>query len=167
MSARYLALSAIVLAVAACSSGSSHHLVAAATSRGAFLKAVNTVCARAVSAHAGHSFPLSNFDPEHPDASHLPIVGNYFARYGQLPQTVAALKELEPPPADTTAWQRLLTVAEEMRDNAQRQIAAADARDVKGFVATVHTVRRLTNQMNADGRRFGFSANSPCAQAFG
>jgi hypothetical protein len=52
-----------------------------------FIAQVDTLCTRAVAAHASHPFPISDFDPEHPDPAELPVVGEYFARYGFLPET--------------------------------------------------------------------------------
>ena len=159
-----LAAVAAVLVAAACSSRPNSHSSAAHT---AFIKTVGRVCQRAVTLHAGHSFPLANFDPEHPDLSQLPTVGHYFARYGQLPQTVARLHQLTAPAEDAAAWRQLLSVADQMRTNVQRQISAADTQDATTFVVTVRAVPRLTDQLNAAGRRFGFSSNSPCSQVFG
>ncbi len=34
------------------------------------------MCARVVAAHTGHSFPIANFDPGHPEPGDLPIVGD-------------------------------------------------------------------------------------------
>jgi hypothetical protein len=158
----------VVLAVAtACGSGSTANPAATATAHGAFLKAVDNVCARAVAAHAGHTFPLSNFDPEHPDPGQLPTVGNYFSRYGGLPQTTAALHGLTPPASDAGAWRRLLAIADQLRDNGQRQITDARARHVMAFVTTVHAAQRLTNQLDSEGARFGFTSTSACGQVFG
>lgn len=152
------------IAVAACSNGSNSH---SSTEHIAFVQAVGRVCERAVAAHAGHDFPVSNFDPQHPNPDRLPAVGDYFAHYGRLPQIVTDFHHLAPPAEDAAAWRRLLEVADEMRTNALRQIAAADAKDIKTFVATVRTASRLTDQLNGDGQRFGFTANSPCNQVFG
>ena len=136
-------------------------------SHAAFLTAVGNVCARAVGAHAGHPFPLSGFDPDRHNPDQLPTAGNYFARYGGLPQTMTALRRLGPPASDAAAWRRQLTVADQIRDNAQRQIAAARLRDVAAFVLTVRTAQRLTDELNSNGARFGFTSDSPCGQVFG
>jgi hypothetical protein len=164
---RLLAISAVVVMAAACGSGASSNRAATASAHAAFLTTVDTVCARAVSAHAGHQFPLSNFDPNQPNPDQLPIVGNYFARYGGLPQTLTALHTLAPPASDAAAWRQLLTVADQMRDNAQRQITAARAKDVTIFVTTVHTAQRLTDELDTNGARFGFTSNSSCGHVFG
>jgi hypothetical protein len=65
------AIGAAVALVAGCGSVSPDR-ASAATAHPAFLTAVSKVCARAVSAHAGHPFPVSRFDPDHPDPDQLP-----------------------------------------------------------------------------------------------
>lgn len=125
------------------------------TSHEAFLARIDKICGHAVAAHAGHPFLRADFDPEHPNPKQLPAIGNYFARYGGLPQTMAALHKLTPPAADAAAWHQLLTVADQMRDNAERQITAARAEDVSSSLTTVHTAQRLTDELNNQGARFG------------
>jgi hypothetical protein len=132
-----------------------------------FIATVEQVCARAVAAHAGHAFPLANFDPENPRPSQLPVVGDYFAQYGGLPQTTTALHALTPPAADATAWNALLDLADQISANAQRQIAAAQASDVSSFIQTVATAKQLTTAINSAGAQFGFSQESACGQVFG
>jgi hypothetical protein len=142
----------------------------ASSSNGAhagFIARVDKVCARAVAAHAGHSFPVADFDPEHPDPAQPPTVGNYFAEYGGLPKTDTALHALVPPASDADAWQTLLDLADQMTANAQRQIAAARARDVPGFVHTVTITNELAAKLNAAGTRFAFKQESACGQVFG
>lgn len=67
-----LAIGAVVALVAGCGSGASPSRASTASARSAFLSAVSDMCARAVSAHAGHPFPVSGFDPDHPDPDQLP-----------------------------------------------------------------------------------------------
>jgi hypothetical protein len=136
------------------------------TPRSAFIVSVEAVCQRAVKAHDGHDFPLAQFDPLHPDPSQLPAVGDYFARYGQLPETVTALHDLTPPAADAAAWTSMLGLADRLTAVARRQIAAARDRNVSAFVSTVRTVKRLKGHIDAAGRRFGFGSESPCGQVF-
>jgi hypothetical protein len=132
-----------------------------------FVSAVEHVCARAVGRHDGHAFPVAGFDPEHPDPSQLPRVGEYFARYGGLPQTTRGLHILTPPHADAASWRTLLAIADQINDNAQHQIAAARSRDVTGFVRTTSTSNRLIARINNAGRRFGFTTGSSCEQVYG
>jgi hypothetical protein len=149
-------------------SGSSHSSAESAGSpHGRFLASINGICARAVAAHAGHSFPVANFDPEHPSPDQLQAVGSYFARYGRLPQTVTALHQLHPPPPDAADWERLLAIADRMTVNSKRQIKAARAQDVTAFVQTTHTAAALGGQLDLAGRKFGFVPGSPCARQFG
>jgi hypothetical protein len=149
--------------VAGCDNGSG----SARDVHAAFVDKVDHVCARAVAAHAGHVFPVANFDPARPDPDQLQAVADYFARYGGLPRTDAALHALTPPPGDVAAWRRLLALADRMTANAQRQIAAARARDVSGFTNTVATTSELVARINEAGARFGFEPDSACGQVFG
>lgn len=164
---RLAAIGAVAVLVAGCGSGASHGRASAASAHSAFLTAVSDVCARAVSAHAGHPFPVSGFDPDQPDPDQLPAVGNYFARYGGLTQTLTGLHSLDPPPSDAAPWRELLAVADEIRDNARRQIDAARSKDVTTFVRTVHTAQRLIDELDSTGARLGFMSDSPCRQVFG
>ena len=164
---RITVLATLLPVLAACGSGSNSGRAATAANLAAFVSTVERVCVQAVAAHGAQSFPLASFDPQHPNPDQLPIVGNYFATVGQLPHAVAALDALTPPPADAARWRGLLSLATQMRDNSQRQIEAARAKDVSTFVATVNTAHRLTDQLDADGRSFGFATSSPCGQVFG
>jgi hypothetical protein len=164
-----LPLAAAALLAAACTSSSTPERPSGGPSGAhtAFVAAVGQACARAVAAHDGHPFPLQGFDPEHPGADELPAVGNYFARYGGLPQTMAALHRLTPPAADAAAWSKLLELADQVSANAQRQIGAARAKDVTTFVRTVHTATRLSDELDTAGTRFGFTSESQCGKVFG
>jgi len=162
--ARCLVAALVGVLSAACSGTSSS---GGANAHSRFVSDVDKVCARAVAAHAGHPFPVLNFDPEHPDPSKLPEVGDYFAQYGGLPQTTSALHRLSPPTSDAGAWRNLLQIADSMTANAQSQIAASRARDVTTFVATVHQSNNLTTRINAAGQRFGFTEQSSCGKVFG
>ena len=162
-----LAISAAVALVAGCGSGARPHRASTAPAHSSFLTAVSDVCARAVSAHAGHPFPVSDFDPDHPDPDQLPAVGDYLARYGGLTETLAGLHSLDPPTSDVAAWRGLLAVADQIRDNARRQVDAARSKDFTTFVTTVHTAQHLTDELDSKGARFGFTSDSPCRQVFG
>jgi hypothetical protein len=157
-----------LLTVAGCG-GTSHSNQSATgpSPHAAFVASVDAVCQRAVEAHAGHPFPLSSFDPLHPDPSQLPVVGNYFARYGQLPVTARALHALTPPAADAGAWSSILGLVDRLTANVRAQIAAARGEKVPVFVSTVLTTKRVTKRIDAAGRRFGFGPESPCARVFG
>lgn len=161
------ALAALVVGAAACGGSRPASASDGTTTRAAFAARVDAVCAPAVRRHAGHPFPVPGFDPEHPDPAQLPAVGDYFARYGGLAETTHALHALTPPAAAGPDWRSLLTVADRMVANAQRQIAAAEARDTETFVQTVHTAPDLVDQLNAAAKRLGFRSTSPCAQVFG
>lgn len=157
--------------LAACASGSPHAASTASTAstsaHAAFVASVTSVCERAVRAHQGHEFPVSNFDPLHPDASTLPAVGDYFADFGQLDEVDRALHALRPPPADAASWAGLVGLVDRIGDNSRTQIRAARARDVATFVATVRAGRSLIDQLDTAGVRFGFHADTACVQVIG
>ena len=157
----------VLLLAAACVTAGTNASATGASDHRAFLAAVDQVCARAVSAHAGHSFPVRGFDPEHPDPNQLPNVADYFARYGGLPETTTALHDLTPPTVDAAAWQGLLNDADLMTTNSQRQIVAARARNVTTFVQTVRTSNSLMTAIDKAGARFGFTPGSARRQVFG
>jgi hypothetical protein len=128
---------------------------------------VDAVCAAAVARHSGHAFPVSDFDPEHPDPRELPAVGDYFATYGGLPATTSGLHGLVPPADESATWRRLLDVADRLTANSERQVAAARARDVTTFIGTVRTANDLVAEINSVGRALGFDSSSPCHQVYG
>lgn len=158
--------SVLVAVVTGCGSGSSSGDTASAAEH-AFFRSVDAVCAKAVAAHAGHEFPVQGFDPESPDPSQLPAVGDYFAQYGGLPTTTAGLHALHPPAKDLAAWQAVLADADQMTANSERQVRAARTQDATAFVTTVHTANDLIDRINADADRLGISAGSPCHQVYG
>lgn len=133
----------------------------------AFLRSVDAVCAKAVAAHTGHDFPLQDFDPESPDPSQLPAVGDYFAQYGGLSTTTAALHAPHPPAKDVSDWRAVLSDADQLTSNSERQIRAARAQDARTFVTTVHIADALTDEINSDAGRLGMTGDSPCHQVYG
>ena len=159
---------AAALAMAAgCTSSSQPASPSGAAGRDQFIAAVNRVCERAVAKHAGHSFPVASFNPEQPEPTQLPAVADYFAQYGGVPQTTSALAALSPPTTDAAAWARLLVDARRISNNIQNQIVAARRENVVAFVKTVHISEQLTDRLNQDGARFGFTPSSACGEVFG
>jgi hypothetical protein len=160
----------LAAAIVCASCGSGSHITAAnpaPAGQAAFAASVERACATAVRRHAGHPFPVSSFDPEHPQADVLPRVGNYLARYGDLSQVITALHALTPPAGITTRWENLLQHLDQAAANAHRQITAAQARDVAGFVRTATIAQQLSRQINAAGSALGLSKASSCEQVFG
>jgi hypothetical protein len=153
----------VVASAAACGSSGS----APSTNGNGFVASVDGICSRAVAAHQGHPFPVANFDPEHPKPSQLPAVGNYLARYGGLAATAARLHRVTPPADSARQWQTVLGLVDQVAANSRRQIQAARAANVTGFLATLPQVKTLSAQLNAAGASLGFTSNSPCEQIFG
>ncbi|TVY98955.1 hypothetical protein EAS64_42625 [Trebonia kvetii] len=92
------ATAAALLAVTACG-GSGNGVTAMSSASGydaAFTARANAVCSVAVARHAGHPFPVPDFDPLHPKAADLPAVGSYLARYGAGSAVAAQLDALAP-----------------------------------------------------------------------
>ena len=73
---------------------------------------------------------------------------------------------LRPPATDIRGWHNLLDIVDRTTSNAQRQIAAARARDTTTFVATVRTGNQLADEINRAGARFGFHEGSTCQRLF-
>lgn len=169
MDSRHLLVAgaALLAAAAGCGTSPSSGHGKAGTAHTAFLASANQICQRSVDADRGHNFPLKKFDPLHPEPSQLPTVGDYLAKYGGIPTTDSALQGLIPPSVDAARWHTLLHLADTATASVQRQIAAARARDVTSFVQTVREAQQLTAQFNAEGKPFGFTSRSPCAQVFG
>lgn len=103
-----------------------------------FAARAEAVCEKALEAKQGWSaFPVSNFDPAHPDPSAFPKVTVWLE--DQVAPTLTAwlsgLKDLGEPPAGRQAWSDVLAdVTKIVQFNAD-QIAAAKAGDVARFAA--------------------------------
>jgi hypothetical protein len=165
-SVRALAVVAtLTLAGTACStgpaSGPAHEVTQAPA---AFRTSVERICGRAVTAHGGHAFPVNGFDPLHPQPSQLPAVGRYFARYGQNDLLDSALHSLVAPADEEADWRQVLATVDAIAANTRHQIAAAQARDVSAFVATVRAAQQLAHELGTEGRRLGFTSDSPCGR---
>ncbi len=159
---------AAAIVCASCGSGSPTTAARPAPpGQATFTARVERACATAVRRHAGHPFPVANFNPEHPKPQVLPEVGDYLARYGDPSGVIAALHALTPPAAITTQWQDLLQLLDQTAANAHHQIAAARARDVAGFASAAAIAQRLSSQINAAGSAAGLSRAPSCEQVFG
>jgi hypothetical protein len=60
----------------------------------------------------------------------------------------------------------MLTLATRDRAIADRQIKAAKASDVPGFVATFNALEQISNQLGRLANEAGFSATTPCRMIF-
>lgn len=132
----------------------------------AFRNRVNTICSAAATDHARHPFPLTSFDPLHPDPSQLPRVADYFARYGEGAQLAEQLTALGEPTQGRSEWNSLITLVNEATVNGQDQVAAARDQDVQQFVSLVRSAQRIHNQIVKAGTQVGFSASSPCVDVY-
>jgi hypothetical protein len=131
-----------------------------------FVARVNGVCARANAAiQAAHgAFPFPNFDPLHPDPATLPKVGAFFARSQSISDRVPArLEKLGKPRTGRITWNDLLRLAKRFQHIADRQIKAAQAADIPGFVATVRQLRATDTRIKHLGLKAGFQKSSPCS----
>ena len=102
-----------------------------------FAARATAVCEQALeSKRAWSKFPVSGFDPAHPDKSAFPEVAVWLQE--QVAPTFEAwldgLRALGEPPAGGDVWSDVLTAVEKIvRGNAE-EITAAKAGDTKGFV---------------------------------
>ena len=87
-------------------------------------------------------FPLTHFDPLHPDPASLPKVGAFFTGPGDprpvLRPLIAGLRGLGEPPADREAWRSVLAARAHQLRVMNAQDRAALATDVPAFVRSVH-----------------------------
>jgi hypothetical protein len=132
-----------------------------------FVARADAVCASAKSRIDAHGpFPYGNFDALHPDVKLLPKIGAFFAQVQSTSDRVPVeLRQLGSPQKAQTLWHKMLALAKEDRAIADRQIAAAKASDVTGFVATVNAVHVTDMQLQKLAHEGGF-ANSPCTAIF-
>jgi hypothetical protein len=155
------------LAATACGGHTGPAGTRATTYDAAFTARANAVCAVAVARHAGHPFPVRDFDPLHSKTADLPVVARYLTRYGAADQVAAQLDALAPPAAHQTEWRHLRTLIDQAAANSDRQIAAAEGVDIPGFERTVQTARSLAAAIDQVSLVLGFTPASPCAQVFG
>jgi hypothetical protein len=165
LAAAPLAMAVAALAATAC--GGPTGSTAATSYDAAFTAKANAACAVAVARHAGHPFPVRDFDPLHPKPADLAAVGRYLARYGAADTVAAQLDALAPPAAHQTEWRHLRTLIDQAAANSDRQIVAAEGADVPGFERTVQTATSLAAGIDQVSPVLGFTSASPCAQIFG
>ena len=80
-------------------------------------------------------FPVSDFDPEHPDAGKLPQVGAWLEEGAAVTftQWLESLTALGQPPTGGDAWADVLTSVERIKELNEQQIAASGERDTEAF----------------------------------
>jgi hypothetical protein len=130
-----------------------------------FIARVNAVCAGA--AAGTPRFPYPNFDPVHPDVKLLPKVGAFFAKRQAIADAVPRqLLKLGQPATGQGTWAQMVVLAARDRAIADRQIKAAEASDVRGFVATVNEISQVSSRLGQLANEAGFPTNSPCSMIF-
>jgi hypothetical protein len=158
-------LGTVILAVA-CSTASASGATDKVTR--SFAHRIDSACAANQTKYpqVGH-FPYDNFDPQHPAASQLPVVGAYFTQ-GQrgIQPLETALTRLGEPSEGRAAWDRVRSLAFAILDNARAQRTAALAGSVRRFVATVDKGNRLVNRLKIAAIQAGLSVNGACSKIF-
>ncbi len=124
-----------------------------------FIRRANAAC-RATEAKAARlrHFPLSSFDPFHPNRNILPQVGRFFDQPARrrLPRALLGeLQKLAQPPASSGAWHNVLKARRAQIMNETRQIKAALADDAHTFVRTVYQEARDYNRLVFTSAVFG------------
>ena len=124
-----------------------------------YIRRANTAC-RTTEAKAQTlpGFPFSNFDPFHPDPKLLPQVGQFFDQPARRRLPGALIRQLENlghPPADSRAWDRVLTARRTLLSNEARQTKAALADDAPAFVRTVYQMASDYNRLVFRSAVFG------------
>jgi hypothetical protein len=156
-------VAAVAIVVAACSSAppAEHGLAPSFRAR------ANAVCAPAAALSSAHPFPLKSFDVHHPDPSALPLIADYFSRYGGGASVARGLDALGDPPSHVAEWHQLLNLIHATNDNAAAQIAADRKRDIAAFESTANRTNALTRQIDQLGAKLGFTPSDECARVFG
>ena len=99
---------------------------------------------------------VEGFDPESPDPALLPAVGTHFG--AGLPFGAAAIdqiKAIEVPADQEADVDRLVAALEAQQANAQRQVEAATAADLNGFVPTLANADALTDEVESAAQTLG------------
>jgi hypothetical protein len=134
----------------------------------AFVARADAVCARAkirIDAHG--QFPYQTFDALHPDVKLLPRIGAFFAQSQSTSDRVPVeLRQLGSPQNAQTLWSEMLALAKLDRAIGDRQITAAKASDVTGFVATINAIHATDVQLQKLALEGGFPPSSPCTAIF-
>ena len=110
-------------------------------------------------------FPISNFNPIHPDVSKLPTVGRFFEQ-NSLPDFeagVASLDKLHPPADQKQKFEQFRKAFDADAASLKRQVDAAKASQAAAFVATVHAVTRVIARAKVAGAALGIPACSNVA----
>ncbi len=112
---------------------------------GTFIARAEAVCAAARTALAAlPSFPLDTFDPAHPTADQLHVVGAYFTGAGDprpaFRAELAGLTALGVPPAQAGGWNAVIASRTAVLPAVEAQDSAAVGGDVPAFVASLQAV---------------------------
>ncbi len=107
----------------------------------------------------GAPFPLASFDPLHPTAGQLAVVGRYFSGPGDARpiehRLLGDLGSLGHPPTGTALWRDVISALKHILANQTRQTNAALREDVPGFVAAVRAGDPLAERLSLTTRAFG------------
>jgi hypothetical protein len=133
-----------------------------------FADRVEAVCATNLKEYPPFGpFPLQSFDPEHPQASQLRVIGPYLERNQRgIRPLERALTRLGTPASDAVLWRRVRALVFALLENAQAQRAAALSEDVRGFVKTVKENRSLSAQLQRAAMRAGLDDSGNCSKIF-
>lgn len=104
-------------------------------------------------------FPLASFDPLHPTAGQLQVVGPYFSGPGDARpierRLLGDLGSLGDPAVGTALWNDVVAALNQIVANQTRQTNAALETDVPGFVAAVRAGDPLAERLSLTTRAFG------------
>jgi hypothetical protein len=120
----------------------------------------NTLCAATANQLAAMPrFPVSNFDPSHPDPKQLPEVGRFFTGPGDprpLLRTLdTKLRALGQPPVDQAGWTRFLAAQRAALAIRTQQDNAALAADTAAFTKSLAHVDQNYRQIAINATTFG------------
>lgn len=153
-------IAAALLTFAGCEASSSDTTASGSTTTTLVTSAaeeITAVCASwKAQLDARGPMPVAGFDPGNPDPAQLPSVGAYFG--AGLPVADAAIAQIEAltvPQAEQADVAALVAAMQAERANAQRQVDAANAADVAGFVATLDLVDALGADVTSAAEALG------------
>jgi hypothetical protein len=154
-------IAVLIIAVAGvaggCGSGDGEATSPAATVPNSITDEVNAACRAQLAAYDERpNFPVEGFDPENPDPAKLPEVGAYFEGNNFVyEEFLARLEAIDPPPEQREALAAYVDASREDFRIVQEQQAAAAAKDVDGFVATLDDVIAQAEVLNDAARALG------------
>ena len=131
-----------------------------------FLQRANKICSDVIAkgeSNNGRLFPYSDFDPMHPKASTLPLVGRYFEPPTRGWKDIRMhFDALRTPTMGAISWEHVVTLVNAAAANQAAQDRAALGSNATQFVKTVRRVQQLGPELQTALAAASFSSTSSC-----